>query len=200
MRGENRQGRFNIDHERQSIISGTTKELVELTGNMIDWWFFDEDNTVIDPIYDVGSNEVGGGRMWIGPLRLPTVNATIEQGVTIQSDRGFYNTDVLMLTLNMDIIKDSGSLLGANAATRPRLDRIETQPDHYLKDRVVYRGQYLAHVRFTLVDLSQTSTPLLPFSATRSTLKSLLMIHSSRPMLTTILWLRSNAIQVTSPA
>jgi hypothetical protein len=141
MRGENRQGRFNIDHERQSIISGTTKELVELTGNMIDWWFFDEDNTVIDPIYDVGSDGVGGGRKWIGPLRLPTVNATIEQGVTIQSDRGFYNTDVLMLTLNMDIIKDSGSLLGANAATRPRLDRIETNPDHYLKDRVVYRGE-----------------------------------------------------------
>lgn len=141
MRGENRQGRFNIDHERQSIISGTTKELVEITGNMIDWWFFDEDNTDIDPIYDVGSDVVGGGRKWIGPLRLPTVNATIEQGMTVQSDRGFYNTDVLMLTLNMDIIRDSGSLLGANAATRPRLDKIETNPDHYLKDRVVYRGQ-----------------------------------------------------------
>lgn len=141
MRGENRQGRFNIDHERQSIISGTTKELVEITGNMIDWWFFDEDNTDIDPIYDVGSDVVGGGRKWIGPLRLPTVVATIAQGMTVQSDRGFYNTDVLMLTLNMDVITNSGSLLGANAATRPRLEKIETNPDHYLKDRVVYRGQ-----------------------------------------------------------
>lgn len=141
MRGENRQGRFNVDHERQSIISGTTKEVVQTVGNIVEWWFFDTENTVIDPIYDVGDSGELGGRRWIGPLMVPTINSVIEQGVTEQNARGFYNTDVLMLTINMDVVYNGGDLLGANAATLPRLSKIETNPDHYLQDRIVYRGE-----------------------------------------------------------
>ena len=37
MRGENRQGRFNIPHERDSIISGTTKKMVNTVGKMYSW-------------------------------------------------------------------------------------------------------------------------------------------------------------------
>lgn len=141
MRGENRQGRFTVEHERQSIISGTTKEIVETVGNEVEWWFFDSDNTIIDPIYDVGDSGELGGRKWIGPLIVPTINSVIEQGVTEQSVRGFYNTDMLLLTINMDVIYNGSDLLGSNAATLPRLGKIETNPDHYLQDRVVYRGE-----------------------------------------------------------
>lgn len=141
MRGENRQGRFSVDHERQSIISGTTKEIVETVGNKVEWWFFDSENTIVDPIYDVGDSGELGGRKWIGPLVVPTINSVIEQGVTEQNNRGFYNTDILLLTVNMDVIYNGGSLLGSNEATLPRLSMIETNPDHYLQDRVVYRGE-----------------------------------------------------------
>lgn len=141
MRGENRQGRFSIDHERQSIIAGTTKEIVETVGNKVEWWFFDGENTIVDPIYDVGDSGILGGRRWIGPLVVPTINSVIEQGVTEQNARGFYNTDMLLLTVNMDVIYNGNSLLGANAATLPRLANIETNPDNYLQDRVVYRGE-----------------------------------------------------------
>lgn len=142
MRGENRQGRFSIEHERNSIIAGTTKELVRTVGNVIEWWFYDPVNTVVDPIYDVGASSAGGGRRWTGPIDVPVINAAIYQGATpANNDRGFYNTDILRVTINMDVIRDGVDLVGANSSTIPQLSKLEVYPDHYLLDRVVFRQQ-----------------------------------------------------------
>lgn len=141
MRGERIQGRFNVLSEQGSIISGVTKELVRTVGNDIDWWFYDSENTVVDDIYDVGSSLSGGGVRWVGPISVPTVNATIDHGMTVQNERGFYNTDLISVTINMDVIKDGSDLLGSNSSTIPQLAGIETNPDRYLRDRIVYRGQ-----------------------------------------------------------
>lgn len=150
MRGENRQGRFSVEHERTSIIAGTTKELVRTVGNIVEWWFYDPINTVIDPIYDVGASSAGGGRRWNGPIQVPVVNAAIYQGATpANNDRGFYNTDVLRITINMDVIRDGVDLRGANESTLPQLSKIETYPDHYLFDRVVFRQQVFQPTQIT---------------------------------------------------
>lgn len=139
MRGENRQGRFTVPHERDSFISGTTKELVNTVGNVIDWWFYDPVTSEVDPIYDVGANE--GGRRWVGPIKVPVINTTISQGVTIQSDRGFYNTDVLSITINIDLIEDHRNTFGKSADTYPNLTMMEDNPDKYLRDRIVFRNE-----------------------------------------------------------
>jgi hypothetical protein len=152
MRGERVDGRFSIDSERKSIISGTSKELVRLVGSQLEWWFFDHENTVVDGIYDVGYDGAGGGRKWSGPIIIPVVTANLDQGVTVQNDRGFYNTDVLTITINMDII-DSGrnktkmGIVGSNAATIPQLSKIQTNPDHYLTDRVVFRNEVFTPIQ-----------------------------------------------------
>ena len=140
MRGENRQGRFSVEHERNSIIDGTTKELVRTVGNVVEWWFYDPINTEIDPIYDVGASSTGGGRKWTGPIQVPVVNASLFQGQTpANNDRGFYNTDMLRITINMDVIRNGKDMLGSNESTIPQLSKIEIYPDHYLYDRVVFR-------------------------------------------------------------
>ena len=141
MRGEIREGRFSIKHERASFISGTTKELVRTVGNEVEWWFYDHVNTIVDDIYDVGSSSVYGGRRWNGPIMVPVVNAAIYQGTTSQNDRGFYNTDILRITINMDVIEGGLNLNGANSSTIPQLSKIETNPDHFLLDRVVFRNE-----------------------------------------------------------
>ena len=141
MRGESRQGRFSVDHERSSIITGTTKELVRTVGNMMEWWFYDPDNTVVDDIYDVGSSAAGGGRRWRGPVQVPVVSAKLRQGITVQNDRGLYNTDALDILINMDVIYGGNNLEGSNASVIPELSRIETNPDHYLLDRIVFRNE-----------------------------------------------------------
>jgi hypothetical protein len=142
VRGEQREGRFSIQHERGSIISGTTKEVVRTVGYEIDWWLYDQDLTQVDALYDVGSS-VGGGRRYHGPHTIPVVNAALFQGVTVQSERGFYNTDVLRITINMDII-DGSSLSGGESRVIPELQYLPTNPDAYLRDRVVFRKQVFA--------------------------------------------------------
>jgi hypothetical protein len=138
MRGERVVGRFNVEHERGSIISSTSKEVVRTVGYNIEWWFYNSSTSVVDPIYDVGSNS--GGRRWDGPNSVPVVNASLFQGVTVQGDRGFYNTDVLRVTLNMDII-DGSSLSGPGSQIIPKLKHLPTNPDSYLRDRIVFRNQ-----------------------------------------------------------
>jgi hypothetical protein len=146
MRGERREGRFNINHERGSIISGTSQEIVRTVGYEIDWWFYDQEATLVDDIYDVGRNT--GGRRWLGPNTIPTVNATIYQGVTVQGDRGFYNTDVLRITINMDII-DGSVVSGSESPVIPELKYLPTNPDTYLRDRVVFRNQVFTPKQIT---------------------------------------------------
>lgn len=141
MRGDQREGRFNIAYERGSSISGTSVELVQTVGTFVDWWIFDAVNTEVDPIYDVGSSVIGGGRKWMTPFTIPVVNARLEQGATVQSDRGFYNTDTLTVTINADVIENHLNFFGGNATNRRELHTVEINPDAYLRDRIVFRNQ-----------------------------------------------------------
>lgn len=139
MRGERREGRFSIQHERESIISGTTREVVRTVGYEVEWWFYDPQATVIDDIYDVGSNL--GGRMWKGPHKIPVVNAALFQGVSVQGERGFYNTDVLRITVNTDVVDGSSLVGGSESSVIPELRYLPTNPDAYLRDRIVFRNE-----------------------------------------------------------
>jgi hypothetical protein len=139
MRGERVEGsRFTINHERGSIIRGTTKEIVRTVGYELEWWLYDPVATVVDPIYDVGSNT--GGRRWKGPYHIPVINATLTQGMTVPNDRGFYNTDVLTVTVNMDISEGS-HLSTSDSITIPELRSLPTNPDAFLRDRVVFKNE-----------------------------------------------------------
>lgn len=139
MRGERVEGlRFPINHERGSIITGTTKEVVRTVGYELEWWLYDQANSEVDPIYDVGANT--GGRRWEGPYHIPVINATLTQGMTVPNDRGFYNVDVLSITINMDIIEGSRRSGGETIAI-PELRYLPTNPDAYLRDRIVFKNQ-----------------------------------------------------------
>lgn len=139
MRGQRVEGRFSIDSERESIIAGTNSELVYTVGQYIEWWFYDPERTVIDPVYDVGS--ASGGRYFDGPHRIPVIHAALFQGVTMQNDRGFYNTDVLRITLNMDILESNTQVSGSVFPSIDHLDKLMDNPDHFLRDRVVFRNE-----------------------------------------------------------
>jgi hypothetical protein len=146
MRGENRQGRFNVPYERNSSITGTTTELVTTVGTTVDWYIYDQAATVVDPIYDTGSDS-GVGRVWKQPLTIPVVNAHLEQGVTMQSDRGFYNTDRLTLLINVDVIENRLNFYGANSSNVPELSNVEINPDSYLRDRITFRHEVFTPTR-----------------------------------------------------
>jgi hypothetical protein len=142
MRGERRIGRFNIPNERASIISGITSELVRTVGNEVLWYVFDTASTIVDPVYDVGSSDPEtGGRRWFQPLTVPVTKAILYQGATVQADRGFYNTDVLRITMNIDVIEKGTNLYGMDASNMPNFETMLANPDDFLRDRIVFRDE-----------------------------------------------------------
>ena len=162
MRGDGREGRFSINYERDSFITGTTTEVVDTVGTTVDWWFYNETDTVVDPIYDVGGNNYGtGGRIWNGPVKLPVVKAALYQGATVQSDRGFYNTDILRLLINVDVIEDNVNLAGSNRSTIPQLKSLEINPDDYLRDRIVFRHEVFTPKRILPVGIVKDNYTLI---------------------------------------
>lgn len=133
MRGYTQGGRFNSDFETNTIKDGIDTELRNPVGTTAQWWFFDLIHTNIDPIYDVGDgiSVSGGGRKWYGPYNLPIVRAVIAQGSAKTSQAGFYKSDELHLTVNIDDLK----------AIDPTLETRIYEIGQQDKSRVVWKGQ-----------------------------------------------------------
>lgn len=123
-------GRFSSDYERCSISSGINADLTNAVGTSVDWWIFNLDTTAVDPIYDTGDNYplYTDGKQYIGPFTVPVIKAVITQGQTKTSQQGFYNADILHLTLNY---KDAEALIPG----------IMQNPDDLGRDRVVWKGE-----------------------------------------------------------
>lgn len=123
-------GRFNADFETTEILSGVDADLKTPVGTFADWWIYDSINTVVDPIYDVGQDVTAavGGRVWTGPNKLPVIRAVIKQGQVRTSQLGYYNSDTLHLTFNIeDVMRVAPG--------------VESYPDLQTKDRVIWRDQ-----------------------------------------------------------
>jgi hypothetical protein len=123
-------GRFTADFETDAIQDGIDWDLKNPVGTICQWWKYDSTQTTVDPIYDTAGADYG--RAWTGPFALPVVRSIIKQGQVPQSERGFYNTDTLHLTLNLrDVeaidpnilqnvdLKNRGRIVWKNQVYRP---------------------------------------------------------------------------------
>lgn len=135
MRANHPGGRFSIDYEVDSIVKGMKADLRRPVGMVVDWWRYDATNSESDDVYDVGSEDVG--RVWLTPLQVPVLNAQVFQGVTVPNDRGFYNTDVLRLSVVMSEVLDL-------------IPDLVSSPDSHIKDRVIYRSEVYRPTRLYL--------------------------------------------------
>lgn len=126
-------GRFDSDFESDSISEGITGDLTNPAGTLAKWWKFDSASSVKDPVYDV--EPIGAGRVWTGPFTLKIVRSSITQGSNPMNERGFYNTDVLHLTTNIDdLFYVSPELFIDRGLIKPELDKAN-------RYRVVWKGQ-----------------------------------------------------------
>lgn len=141
-------GRFSADFETDLVQDGYDKDLKNPVGTVVDWYIFDSENSTKDPIYDTGNPEYG--RSWRGPFKLPIIRAIITQGQVPQSDRGFYNTDTLHLTVNSRDIDNIDPNVIANLDVKNR-GRLVWKNQVYRPYYVQQRG--IIAERFTLVVL-----------------------------------------------
>ena len=123
-RASNPGGRFTSDFERTSIVQGIDVDLKNPVGTHALWYLFDDVNTQVDPIYDVGDGvPTPGGRIWKGPFTIPIVRAVVSQGNTKVSESGFYNSDTLHLTINSKDIEAiaPGTMMNPDDHNRSRI-------------------------------------------------------------------------------
>lgn len=138
--GTNRNSKFNLDYEAKSIYEGIAEELGGTVGVNVDWFrwqatYLEENfNEIVDPIYDVSSSEIGKGRRWMLPFKMPVVMAQFIRGTNVLNERGYYVTDTLRLVIN---VGDAKRLM-------PSL--IE-DPNSHIKDRILYRGEVFVPTR-----------------------------------------------------
>jgi hypothetical protein len=128
------QGRFNLDYESKSMYEGIAEDLGGTVGVDVNWYTWEDyylDNeyrNIVDPIYDVSSSEVGKGRRWRLPFKLPVLMAQIIRSTNVMNERGYYVTDTLRLVVN---VGDAQRLI----------PEMLTDPNTRIKDRIVYRGE-----------------------------------------------------------
>ena len=103
MRAHSPGGRFTSDFELDEVGNGITSDLTNPAGTLAQWWKYNQAALTRDPLYDV--EPIGVGRVWTGPYKLYVVRASITQGTNQANQRGFYNTDTLHLTINVDDLK-----------------------------------------------------------------------------------------------
>lgn len=136
MRASDPKGRFSMDYEVLSIRDGISEDLRRPAGQVMHWHRFDPVATEVDPIYDVGDYD--GGRRWVMPgFDVPAISAVIFQGQTIQNERGFYQSDIMRATLN---VQDVDRLLPG----------LRSNPDKYYLDRIVFRNEVFTPSRLYL--------------------------------------------------
>lgn len=124
-------GRFTADFEAKSISDGIDADLKKPVGTSAEWYYYFEEASSVDPIYDVGGPNPAypaGGRIWYGPYKLPLIKAVIGQGSTKISQAGLYNADTLHLTINA---KDIEKILPG----------VMENPDDQNRSRVVWKNQ-----------------------------------------------------------
>jgi hypothetical protein len=119
-------GRFTSDFEIQSISSGINADLKNPVGSTMLLYIYDQVNSHVDPIYDVGDNLPNGGnlgKVWHGPFTIPTIKTVITQGSVQISQFGFYNADSLHITLNANDIEKvaPGTMMNPDDLGRSRI-------------------------------------------------------------------------------
>jgi hypothetical protein len=130
MRAHTPGGRFDADFETDDLLLGVDTDLKHPVGTKAKWYVWDPAQLVVDPIYDVGQDISGatGGRGWKGPYDLPVVRAVIQQGQVKTSAAGYYNSDTLHLTLNIEDVEKIAPGVIAN-------------PDYQNRGRIVWKNQ-----------------------------------------------------------
>lgn len=135
MRHSDPGGRFTIPWEHHSIFNGIDADLRAPVGQHVQWIEFDPEASRTDNIYDVADQVTG--RQWKEPIRIPAYGAFIFQGQTFHNDRGFYNTDILRMSVAIPVMEEY-------------FPELVWAPDQHIKDRVLFRGHIYIPTRIYL--------------------------------------------------
>ena len=150
MRHSDPGGRFTIPWEQKEIYRGIDGDLRAPVGHHVKWLQFNEEASQKHPIYDVADMAIG--RQWKEPIRIPAYAAFIFQGASPHNDRGFYNTDILRVSVAINVMEEI-------------YPELVWEPDAFTKDRVLYRGKIFVPTRTYLKGLLRNTHTIFTIDA-----------------------------------
>jgi len=118
-------GRFTIDHETDQMHAALRGWQSE-AGDEVEYYRFDREGSGMHDVYDEAS---GTGRVYKGPVELPVLHVTQDEGGTSDTGGGFYYNDNIYITASFEQVNRTG------------LTRMDIEHDRYLKDRLVYNSR-----------------------------------------------------------
>lgn len=155
MRGKSTIGRFSLPFELRAISEGLEEDIQQPLGQWLEWWRYADEDTRIDPVYDVG--DYAGGRVWRPPVRLMVMRHSVEQGPLYPNDRGMYTQDDMVFVVN-------------ESEFARKLPNVAYGPDNFLLDRITWRGKVFhptlinprSHIHNTAVTVVIRATQVNP--------------------------------------
>lgn len=146
-----KQGRFNTQAETNEINWGL-RGSVDTVGDEIRYYRFDRADSVLDTVYDEGSDV---GRVFRGPFTVPVIHATHVEGESEQSDTGFYSNDTLHVSASFSMLARVG------------LAEMDLKTRGYLKDRIVYDDVVFRVVKMEILGQIQQKDVIVSIDATQ---------------------------------
>lgn len=148
---------FDWRYELRSMWKGMSRDLQQPVGQTVPWYVFDSSTTIVDPIYDVGSNAATGGRRWKAPHPIAVMSAVKLEGQEVTNDRGLYITDVLKLVFSVEAARNAGLSDLVFAPDAHNVDRVVYEHKVFEVNQVRSRGILTADYAVIGVDLYQVS-------------------------------------------
>lgn len=146
-----KRGRFSMDLETNEI-EGALRGRQDQTGDEVHYYRFLEADSEMDDLYDEGS---GAGRVFAGPIPVPVMHATHEEGPAEQRREGFYYNDNLHVTAGYVMLRRIG------------LTDMDINTQSYLKDRIVYDGRVFRVLKIEVLGQIQRRDVIVSLDATQ---------------------------------
>lgn len=172
-----KQGRFTADVETDQIYIAE-KGWRQVSGDWIDYYRFNGQQTILDNIYD---EAIGQGRLYFPRIRIPALHVTIVPGDNQNTDMGFYFNDTLVAIIAFDQFTTSG------------MDYADVEQGNYLKDRIYYNQKVFRTLSMVPGGKIQERPTIIRIDATQLKPDELVDDEAYAP------WSQQQPFQITTP-
>lgn len=146
-----KRGRWSADTETDREYKAM-RGWRDVLGDFIDYYQFNSDATVLDPIYDEAT---GQGRVYFPRVRIPVLHVVLIVGDNENTDMGFYFNDTLEISCAFD------QFMGV-VANHP-----DILTGDFLKDRIYYNQKIFRVIQIEPRGKIQERPTIMAISATQ---------------------------------